>query len=87
MFKLSDGREIEISRKIAETPEHKIIQGKLSELFNYIEENIKNNEELARAFSDYEDMNCELMTLCENHYYKEGFKDGVSLYNDERGVA
>ena len=82
MFKLSDGREIEISRKIAETPEHKRIQGKLSELFNYIEENIKNNEKLAKAFSDYEDLNCELITLCEETYYKEGFKDGVSLYKE-----
>jgi hypothetical protein len=82
MFNLSQERELEISRKVITTKKHKEIQSKLTELYNYIEEQMKDNKELLEAFSKYEDMNCLLITLYEEIYYKEGFKDGVSLYKD-----
>ena len=82
MFNLSQERELEISRKVITTKKHKEIQSKLTELYNYIEEQMKDNKELLEAFSKYEDMNCLLITLYEEIYYREGFKDGVSLYKD-----
>ena len=82
MFNLSQERELEISRKVITTKKHKEIQSKLTEIYNYIEEQMKDNKELLEAFSKYEDMNCLLITLYEEIYYREGFKDGVSLYKD-----
>jgi hypothetical protein len=82
MFELSQERELEISGKIVATKRHEEIQGELSRLYDYIEDNVKDNKGLLEAFRQYEDLNLLMLTLFNEKYYREGFKDGVSLYKE-----
>ena len=82
MFKISEERSLEISGKVIKNEEYKTATKEQNKLQRYIETELKGNKAILEAFERYEELNCEIITVCEEAYYREGLKDGMGLYKD-----